>query len=306
MFFYSTIYVGDLYKRSVPPATTDEQQIRIDAEATRLGSRALFFSALLAITVSLIIPAFVTEAAGHSSQSQNSPWWRRFCRVPKGMQVHLVTMWAVSQLVFAGCMFATLCVISSLLFACIVLIGCLLYSLTHSVWGSTLIITATGFSAAIGSWAPFSLVSRIVTVWLILHLNLFQLGEAILTEPVTCDEVTSIHLADARTWPQQGLQTTEDQGERDVFLEHDSEDEDRDEEVGLKDWRQVIANPLTQLSHVNISSGAVDIQDEDYEIISGEQETNGRTNGASRRAVSSTLSSKAGIILVSLLFFLTD
>ena len=31
---YSTLYIGDLYKRSLPPATTDKQQTLIDAEAT--------------------------------------------------------------------------------------------------------------------------------------------------------------------------------------------------------------------------------------------------------------------------------
>ena len=54
-----------------------------------------------------------------------------------------------------------------------------------------------------------------------------------------------------------------------------------------------------QLSHVNLSDGDVDVQNEGYEIIPGEQETNGRVNGVGR-SVSPTLSSKAGIILVSL------
>ena len=121
LFFYSTIYVGDLYKRSLPAATTDEQQARIDAEATRLGSRALFYASLLALTVSLILPAFVKEATGHPSQNPSSSRWQRVCRVPKGMQARLVTMWAASQLIFAGCMFATLCVTSLLRLACIVL-----------------------------------------------------------------------------------------------------------------------------------------------------------------------------------------
>ena len=98
----------------MPAATTDEQQTFIDEEATRLGSRALFYSALLSLVVSIVLPAFVAEAAGHPPQNQSSSWWQRVCRVPRGMQVHLVTMWAASQLVFAGCMFATLCVTSSL------------------------------------------------------------------------------------------------------------------------------------------------------------------------------------------------
>ena len=114
VLFYSTLYVGDLYKRSMPPAATDEQQILIDDEATRLGSRALFYSALLSLVVSVVLPYFVAEAAGHPPQNQTSSWWQRVCRVPRRLQVHLVTMWAASHLVFASCMFATLCVTSSL------------------------------------------------------------------------------------------------------------------------------------------------------------------------------------------------
>jgi len=51
----------------MPAATTDEQQTLIDAEATRLGSLALFYSSLLALTASIILPAFVAEADGHPS-----------------------------------------------------------------------------------------------------------------------------------------------------------------------------------------------------------------------------------------------
>ena len=111
-------------------------------------------------------------------------------------------------------------------------------------------------------------------------------------------------MADARIWPlhQQGFQAIEDQGERDVFLDHDSEDEDADDEARSKGRRQVLSNSGAQLSRVSLSDGVVDVQDEEYEFISGGQETNNRANGVSRsdRAVSSTLSSKAGIILVSL------
>jgi hypothetical protein len=60
----------------------------------------------------------------------------------------------------------------------------------------------------------------------------------------------------------------------------------------------VMGDPAAQLSRVNLNDGVADVQDEEYEFIPGGQETSGR--GRSDRAVSSTLSSKAGIILVSL------
>lgn len=120
MLFYTSIYVGGLYKRSLPAATTDQQQTIIDEEATRLGSRALFYASVLSLIASLVLPVFVAEAAEHPSQNQHSSSWSRVCRLPRGMQVHLVTLWAASQLVFAGCMFATLCVTSMLQLNCIV------------------------------------------------------------------------------------------------------------------------------------------------------------------------------------------
>lgn len=113
VLFYSTIYIGDLHKWSSPVATNDDERAALDAEATRLGSRALFYSALLALLVNLTLPFFVAEATpgggpGSASTKYNSTWWERMCRVPTSMQVHLATIWAVSHLVFAGCMFATL------------------------------------------------------------------------------------------------------------------------------------------------------------------------------------------------------
>jgi len=116
--------------------------------------------------------------------------------------------------------------------------------------------------------------------------------------------VSSIRLADTRTWHQhqQGLQTGE-QGEHDAFLADDSEDEDG--ETRLEDRRRVLGNSGAQLSRVDISNAVVDtptdVQNEGYVFIPGEQEANGRSNDVvgSDRAVSSTLSSKAGIILVS-------
>jgi len=178
------------------------------------------------------------------------------------MQVHLVTMWTISHLVFAGCMFATY--------------------FTHSVWGTTIIITITGFSWAITQWAPFSL-----------------LAEAILTEPVAQNEVGSISLADTRTWPhhQQGLPTDEE-SERNAFLADDLEDEGEDEEARLEDRRRVLGNSGAQMSRVDISNGVLntptDIQNDGYVFVPSEQE---RGEYGSGSATSSTLSSKAGIIL---------
>ncbi len=109
--FYTTVYIGDLYKLSSPVATTDEEQLLLDAEATRLGSRALFFASILYLFINVTLPAFVSDSSTRSKhmvpQNEES-WWDRMCRVPKYLQIDLATIWAISHLVFAACMFATL------------------------------------------------------------------------------------------------------------------------------------------------------------------------------------------------------
>jgi len=92
-------------------ATTDEEQILLDAEATRLGTRALFFSSILSLLVNITLPAFVSESSTQSPHTNDESWWNRICRVPKWLQIDLATLWAVGHFVFASCMFATLWVL---------------------------------------------------------------------------------------------------------------------------------------------------------------------------------------------------
>lgn len=155
----------------MPPAATDEQLILIDDEATRLGSRALFYSALLSLVVSVVLPSFVAEAAGDPPQNQTSSWWQRVCRVPRRLQVHLVTMWAASHLVFASCMFATLCVTSSLQLPC--MIYCLLdasFTVSLTAYGGPLLSSLSrAFRGLLlnGLHSPWLVI---ITLWLILRL----------------------------------------------------------------------------------------------------------------------------------------
>ncbi|KAH9034741.1 MFS general substrate transporter [Lactarius pseudohatsudake] len=113
IFFYTTLYVSELYKRSLPSSAFDGNLGDIDAEGTRLGSRAQLFSAFVALLTNALAPLIVD---GDSS----------------------ATLWAISHLIFAFCMFGTF--------------------FTSSAAGATILITILGFSSAIGLWAPFSLI----------------------------------------------------------------------------------------------------------------------------------------------------
>ncbi|KAJ4480223.1 major facilitator superfamily domain-containing protein [Lentinula aciculospora] len=215
IMFYSTLYIGDLYKRAFfasailvpPPEISEDSLANLDTEATRIGSRALFYSSLLTLAMNVILPFFTTEAsessrrrkralslgsAGFSSPGVRSAgatqdgevrvgirspitnvarWWKTLA-IPEMFKIHLVSLWTISQGVLAFCMLATF--------------------FTTSVAGGTALITVTGFSWAITQWAPFAL-----------------LGEAILTEPPS-DETGAIHLVDTRQQhqPQQERQRT--------------------------------------------------------------------------------------------------
>ena len=95
-------------------------------------------------------------------------------------------------------------------------------------------------------------------------------------------------MADTLIWPkrQQGIEAfIEDQGERDVFPDHDSEGEDADDEAKTKDRRQASGNSGAELSRVSLSDGVVDgwdcwgdgvvdVQDKEYEFIPAGQGTN--------------------------------
>jgi solute carrier family 45 protein 1/2/4 len=121
ILFYTTLYIGDLYKRSSPIPSTEDGRTAFDAEATRLGSRALFWSSVVSMVGNIVLPAFVTEPAA-SSENEQKPhlrfgygskdtWWKGLLKhvgVPVWMRIHLASLWALSHVVFALCMFATL------------------------------------------------------------------------------------------------------------------------------------------------------------------------------------------------------
>jgi solute carrier family 45 protein 1/2/4 len=103
ILFYTTLYISDLYQRSLPPSAFEGGTEDIEAEGTRLGSRAQLFLSLLSLATNFLAPLIVRDAASSSSPIHIGPpkqWWQR--------KIHLATLWAASHLVFAFCMFGTL------------------------------------------------------------------------------------------------------------------------------------------------------------------------------------------------------
>ncbi|SRR6266571_1339299 len=101
IFFYTTLYVSELYKRSLPSSAFDGNLEDIDAEGTRLGSRAQLFSAFLSLFTNAVAPLIVDgDSPSPTHVGPPKRWWQR--------KIHLATLWAISHLIFALCMFGTL------------------------------------------------------------------------------------------------------------------------------------------------------------------------------------------------------
>jgi solute carrier family 45 protein 1/2/4 len=98
------VYIGELHKQVSPPARDDSSAAALEEEATRLGARALFYSALVSLTANIVMPLFIVQAneiATLSSLQPKNMWLER-------VRVHLATLWAFSHLIFALCMAGTL------------------------------------------------------------------------------------------------------------------------------------------------------------------------------------------------------
>lgn len=276
ILFYTSIYIADLYKRGLPIPSTQSAQDALDAQATRLGSRALFFQSVIALIGNIVLPYFVTESAttpgevnqpkshlrfGYGSQSL---WTKvgRWMKVPNWLKIHLASLWALCHLVFALCMFGTF--------------------FTSSVGGASFLIAVIGFSSAVGQWVPFSL-----------------LASAILTE-ASEDDDAAIRLVDTRTHPRRvnssDLDVDTEADERSMFLPGEaSESEDENDDIGeakkAEERRRVMGNSVAQVSVMDIS-GAND--GAGHHMVDGGEYGNGAARGAQSGG---GLSAKAGIIL---------
>ncbi|KAI0640511.1 MFS general substrate transporter [Trametes meyenii] len=213
VLFYTTAFIGDLHKRASSLPSDDPA---LDAEATRLGTRALFYQSLLSLTANILLPFFVAESARSRRglerrllQAHKSAW----ARIYERLKVSLATLWATGHLLFAICMFATF-----------------FYS---TVGGATFFTTLTGFAWSITQWAPFSL-----------------LAEAILTEDAPGNEdANSIILHDTRTRRLSGDVTLAgDAHERQFLVCDDDEDEDGDREDTRKDRARSLEEDVQSFS----------------------------------------------------------
>ncbi|KZP28701.1 MFS general substrate transporter, partial [Athelia psychrophila] len=134
VLFYTTVYVGDIYKRTAPPSVP--RDAAFDAEATRLGTQALLCSAVVCLAGNVLLPFCISSRNSRQYSGRTRGGWGA------GWKMHLATMWAISHLVFACCMGATFFI--------------------STVWGATALVAVTGMAWAVTLWAPFSLLGEAI------------------------------------------------------------------------------------------------------------------------------------------------
>ncbi|KAF8585650.1 MFS general substrate transporter [Ramaria rubella] len=181
VLFWTSLYVGGLHKR-YGFQSSYIARAALEAEATRLGSRALLCNAIASLAASIICPFFVSGVGRPSGRNQGpsehwkSGWFATLkSRWNNRRTCQLANLWAASHGIFAICMLSTF--------------------LIKDVTAATTIMTLSGFSWAITQWAPFALIAEAI------HRESYASSHYILgnADDESDEEDTSIPLRDTRT-----------------------------------------------------------------------------------------------------------
>ncbi|SNX82668.1 related to general alpha-glucoside permease [Melanopsichium pennsylvanicum] len=148
--FYSTTWVGEIYKNDVRLNQGGKQSDHeLFEQATRAGSRAFFWGAILSLITSILLPLVIPNPV---HESHTHPVWFASSTLMgklRGMREHwpeLPFWWPFSCFVFAVSMLG----------------GTYFAGLTQSVFLATWVIASVGFCFAISNWLPFALLGILI------------------------------------------------------------------------------------------------------------------------------------------------
>ncbi|TIB98798.1 MFS general substrate transporter [Wallemia mellicola] len=139
IMFWSTSYIGELYLDDTNLGDADS---RTADEATRIGTRAMLFQAIVSLTTAIILPTIIQPLVKQSpieKESQN-PVSRYVKRIIPSSLLDLSSVWTFSHILFAITIFSTI--------------------FTSSYIASSVLIAIVGFTWALAMWAPFTLVGE--------------------------------------------------------------------------------------------------------------------------------------------------
>lgn len=138
IMFWSTSYIGELYLDDTSLGDADS---RTADEATRIGTRAMLFQAIVSFSTAVILPTLIqplVKPQGAEKETQN-PLAKFIKRIIPPSLLDLSSVWTFSHILFAVTIFSTI--------------------FTSSYVASSVLIAIVGFTWALAMWAPFTLVS---------------------------------------------------------------------------------------------------------------------------------------------------
>lgn len=110
VLFYTSVYVGDLYKKTQPIPEDEDALEVLNTEATILGSRAMFYLGVVALFANFVMPLFVIPDTKEeeTNKAVSTSVFNDSILLERIKVFHLCELWAFSHLLFALCMVATL------------------------------------------------------------------------------------------------------------------------------------------------------------------------------------------------------
>lgn len=148
ILFYSTVWVGEIYKADVRLNGGKQSDHELFEQATRAGSHAFFWHAILSLITSIMLPLVVPnpvhESYVHPVWFANSSLVRKL-RSLRDRCPELPFWWPFANFVFF-----------------ISMLGTYFAQLTTSVFLATWVFAAVGFCFAISSWVPIALLGILI------------------------------------------------------------------------------------------------------------------------------------------------
>ncbi|SPO22405.1 related to general alpha-glucoside permease [Ustilago trichophora] len=148
ILFYSTVWVGEIYKTEVRLNGGKQSDHELFEEATRAGSHAFFWHAILSLITSIVLPLVVPnpvhETHTHPVWFANSRWAGKL-RGLRDSWPELPFWWVFSHFIF-----------------CISMMATFLAGLTQRVFIASLVVASVGFCFAISNWIPIALLGILI------------------------------------------------------------------------------------------------------------------------------------------------
>ena len=148
ILFFATTWVAEIYVQNSGDGTDlASAPAHVQEDATRAGTRAMFFHALVSLLASIVMPPLIsTSDSSHRFRQPSTTSSSRFGTWLEDLRTKVVIPWLTLPVLWS---------ISNALFATALL--CTYF--TTSVFGASFLVALVGVCWAVTQWAPFAIVS---------------------------------------------------------------------------------------------------------------------------------------------------